>query len=519
MKKSIVILIAPLILLTLLALPAAAQSEADDLVAAYRAFLGAVQQAESIDDLTPYFTAEIVARMGEAPEEALAGYLERLKAEMAEAPAGEWTVAERKVIGETAHLAIRGVREDGEVRRTLESSVRLRQEGETWKIEKGDPWQAVEVLPADVEAAAPPRPSGPGAERIDAGPFDPTAYELVASAEGSLTGGGTFVFDPQGYYVALSNAERGMIQLFELDGLREVASIPAPHAWGIVSFRSDGRAFAVNNGLSHVPEVVPVRLNLDHAPPEEGYFFSRPVLRDAAAAVPGRAGWFGLAYHPAESILALAVADHDDATHGALVFQPVEEGVWDAPAQEPLHVWPTEEEPYSIAWAPTGDRIAWTSADSTPGAPVHVRGYPEGEALTLSHPDLSFGHVLFGPGGRRVAGLGSDGEGNVLAVWDAGTGEELWTLPNIRHMAFAPDGEHLYVVRSGDMMIEEGVDDTILVWKIGAAEPTHAISAFPQIEGEYLQAVAGLAVSPNGRYLIAASEGGEVRLWEINGGA
>jgi hypothetical protein len=53
---------------------------------------------------------------------------------------------------------------------------------------------------------------------------------------------------------------------------------------------------------------------------------------------------------------------------------------------------------------------------------------------------------------------------------------------------------------------------------IGTAEPAHTISAFPRAEGGFAHQVTGLAVSPNGRFLIAVNEQGDVRLWDAASG-
>jgi WD40 repeat protein len=84
-------------------------------------------------------------------------------------------------------------------------------------------------------------------------------------------------------------------------------------------------------------------------------------------------------------------------------------------------------------------------------------------------------------------------------------------------VVFAPDGRHLFAVRDAGVQIEPGVADEILVYRLGAAAPVHTIPAF-RSEGQ-ARAVVGLELSPNGRFLIAVSDRGDVRLWDARGGS
>jgi WD40 repeat protein len=128
------------------------------------------------------------------------------------------------------------------------------------------------------------------------------------------------------------------------------------------------------------------------------------------------------------------------------------------------------------------------------------------------------GQIAFGPAGRLLAAAGEVTGGMKVIVWDTDSGEEVASLPGIARFAFAPDGEHLLAVRGGGVMTEPGARGQILVWKLGAPEPVHTIAAFQSTEQQTAGDVAALATSPNGRFLIAVSDAGDVEVWDLDGG-
>ncbi len=530
-------LLLALIAVGLTPLSSAAQDREDDAIGVYRAYLAAVERAHSLEGLSAYMSAEVSGTIADLPEEEGAAVLEMLREESRGAPSGEWEVVEREMTDERAELVIRGalVDDDAIVRR--QSTVSLRLEAGDWKLERAGNWSTVEVLPAVGPGNAEPPPPGPGTEEIGSDPYQVTAYAPAATAAGAAgQWEGSVVFDPRGHLVAVTDGRSGEIRLLELDSLREKWSAQTDsrgfsftHA---ISFRWDGRALATLAASGSVPEVLPLAANLEGARPDAGYFFSRPALTEAAAAIPGRPKWVSLASHPTEPVLALGQGDYDDEGTGAVVFQPTGAGLWLPGVEAPRAVWPTDSEPWSVTWAPDGGRLAWQvpTLGAEHEAPVYVRDYPEGEAArALSRAGFVpvLGGLVFSPDGRRLAAKGSippENEGSDwdvgVAIWDATSVEDLKLLRGVDRVAFAPDGEHLFAVRHSGMALEAGVGDEILVWRLGVPEPGHAISAFPPDEEHPRpRKVAALGVSPNGRFLIAVSNQGDVRLWDAEGGA
>ena len=509
------------------AAPSAAQERTDDPVSVFQGFLAAVEGADALGDVSGYLPAELRAMIDEVPEEQQVAFFETLKEQSREAPAGAWEVVERAVADDSAELVLVGTieREGMAIRRR--TRVHLLLEADGWKVESADPWSTIAMMPAVLTPDTELEPPGPGAEGGVSLTYDVATYVPAAGAAGAADSWeGSIEFDPQGHLVAVTNGRSGEIRLLELDGLREAGSVQTDsrgfaftHA---ISFRWDGRALATLGASGSVPEVLPLAANLGGMRPDGGYFFSRPIFTEAAASVPGPPKWAGLAYHPTEPVLALGLGDRDDETTGAILVQPTGAGPWLPGTEEPRASWSTDGEPWSVTWAPGGDRLAWQTPaqEREEGYPVYVRAYPDGEsAIRFSAADFtpSLSELQFSPDGRWLAATGTvagDAWLPGVAIWDAASGEPVAVLAGIVGAVFAPDGEHLLAVRPGGMVINAGVDDEILVWRIGEPEPTHAISAFPPDEDNPgPRRVERLGVSPNGRFLVAVSNRGEIRLW------
>ncbi|MBI3242691.1 MAG: protein kinase [Chloroflexi bacterium] len=154
-------------------------------------------------------------------------------------------------------------------------------------------------------------------------------------------------------------------------------------------------------------------------------------------------------------------------------------------------------------------------------------------AVSAAQPHLALrGHssgvsdVAFSPDGTRLATASLDG---TAKIWDATTGQELFTLPQGGHAgasgghgdhggeaAGAPGGE-LYSVafnpaERGTRLATAGQDGTVTVWDISTA-PGEALLTL----GEAAQAppISAIAFSPDGTRLAAASTDGTVRVWDL----
>jgi energy-coupling factor transporter ATP-binding protein EcfA2 len=97
------------------------------------------------------------------------------------------------------------------------------------------------------------------------------------------------------------------------------------------------------------------------------------------------------------------------------------------------------------AWDPDGQRIVTASSDGT--ARVWDAGTGD-ELFTLSGHTYTVKHAAWNPDGRRIVTASSDG---TAKVWDAGTGDELFTLSGhtapVLHAAWDPDGRRIVTAR------------------------------------------------------------------------
>jgi WD40 repeat protein len=172
----------------------------------------------------------------------------------------------------------------------------------------------------------------------------------------------------------------------------------------------------------------------------------------------------------------------------------------------------------AVAFSPDGQRLASISRGSVTGgqpAPgeVVIWDLSKGQmVLTLpgrteigSEP--GFANVAFNPDGERLA----TSEGRTVRVWNAGTGQEILTLPSLERfvtgVAYSSDGLRLAAA---------SLDGKVLVWDAVTGETCLALRG-------HTNAVHGLAYSADGRRLVTASGGtykggerfnSEVKLWD-----
>jgi WD40 repeat protein/serine/threonine protein kinase len=162
----------------------------------------------------------------------------------------------------------------------------------------------------------------------------------------------------------------------------------------------------------------------------------------------------------------------------------------------------------SVAFSPDGKRLATLSRDNT----VKVWNAQTGREI-LSMEVLAFtgGCLAFSPDGKRLASSNSPSPrvGDVgihdVKMWDAQTGEELFTLPagRIENLAFTPDGKRLI---TGASIAGAG---TLKVWDAQTGQELLTLNGH---SGGWLSNL--VALSPDGHRLVGVGRDGTVKIWD-----
>ena len=164
----------------------------------------------------------------------------------------------------------------------------------------------------------------------------------------------------------------------------------------------------------------------------------------------------------------------------------------------------------AVAISPDGKQLALASDDWI----VRLLDAATGEILQplKGHQDL-VNAITFSPDGKKLA---SASWYDVIKIWDTATGAALQTIPNqskdpVQAVAFSPDSKQL----------ASASRDTVRLWDstTGAALQMlggHSWSISPWSIGRHsLSIIITIAFSQDGKQLASASDGSEVKLWDI----
>lgn len=170
--------------------------------------------------------------------------------------------------------------------------------------------------------------------------------------------------------------------------------------------------------------------------------------------------------------------------------------IWDVKTGNELVNFPGHSDFVSFAhFSPAGARLLTASDDGTARI---WNAFTGGELLLLRHNDWVW-NAAFNSDGN----LAATASGNQAFVWNAETGEKLFTLnghlSTIHTVAFSPD----------DSMLATGsYDRKVIVWNLKTGEVMFTLAG-------HTGSVFSIAFSADGKQLITSSDDGTLRIWDV----
>jgi WD40 repeat protein len=174
--------------------------------------------------------------------------------------------------------------------------------------------------------------------------------------------------------------------------------------------------------------------------------------------------------------------------------------IWDSTSTQQLHCLSDEEDPACwVACSPDGATLACAAWHSFSLWDVRTAKRLRKIPASLGYP----GSLAFSPDGKRLVTGGHD---SPVCVWDAGTGELVWStehFPAAKHdlarcVGFSPDGKTILLAAYGVLRRWRAADGAPLAEFLRSQDP-----------------ITSFVFSPDGKLLSTLGENGTVRLWEV----
>jgi WD40 repeat protein len=228
-------------------------------------------------------------------------------------------------------------------------------------------------------------------------------------------------------------------------------------------------------------------------------------------------------FSPDGKRLAAGIGTRDDTKNGYTSSGQVK--VWDVETGRELLTFKGHTAPVvDVAFSPDSTRVVSTSSrpigyrNSDPLEPGEVKVWDAqsgGELLTLKGQKRFVNAVTYSPDGKRLATLSRD---NSVKVWDAQTGQELLSLPvQIRAggaVAFSPDGKRLASSNQPPNITGPGEAGEIKLWDAQTGEELFTLQG-------HSSSVTSIVFSSDGKRLASGSIGmgrRDVKVWNAETG-
>jgi WD40 repeat protein len=157
---------------------------------------------------------------------------------------------------------------------------------------------------------------------------------------------------------------------------------------------------------------------------------------------------------------------------------------------------------YSFGWRPDGKQFATSSYDKT----IRIWDAAKGESVAelKDHADAVFG-LVYTASGKYLATGSAD---RSIRVWDGQTGKRLYTLAGHAEMVTA-----LAAHPTADQIASVSADKTLRVWNLrpDGGDAARTSPSQPDV-------LTDVRYSPDGKWLVTASNDGTVKVWDASTG-